>query len=293
MGRPISKKYLGAIAPHQIQAYVWGINDAGTTSGYLNAQNSPHRFRATTVNGTSLTTLVNGPTNLVQGTSYVQVFPVGSYPTSYATANATLGATGNAVVVSGGQNYAVGDYLTFVGGTFTSAANVKILAVNASANNAIVTLSTPVQSLGGQKYTALPNNINAISTSTTGNGTGAVVTSDFGLDTSYVLTGGSGYTTANVHYEPAVSEPIITEPVVSGGVVTTGPITITNTGSFASFPNVTVEEETGSVEYVKTLTSQNYLNTYSNNQYKWLANGDPIPPDYANLAVKLAYLDTL
>ena len=105
MGRPINgQRYLGANAPHQIQATVWGTKDSGATAGYLTQQNSPNRFRTTTVNGTSLTTFKNGPGNLVAGTSYVNVFPVGTYPTTYATGNVKLKAlaTGN-LIISGGN----------------------------------------------------------------------------------------------------------------------------------------------------------------------------------------------
>lgn len=179
MGRPINaQRFLGSNAPHQIQATAWGTADSGGTAGFLTQQNSPRRFRTTTPNGSSLTTFVNGPGNIVSGTSYVKVFPVGTQPTTPATGNATLLAVGNANVVFGGLGYQPGDFITFVGGTYLAAANVKVLAVNIAAGNAITSLSTPVA--GHQEYSALPLNILSIPTAnSTGNGHGAIVSSNF------------------------------------------------------------------------------------------------------------------
>ncbi len=293
MGRPINaKNFLGAKAPHQIQATVWGAADSGSTAGHLSQQNSPRRFRTTTVNGTSLTKFINGPGNLVSGTSFVQVFPVGTQPTTPATGNATLLSVGNANVVFGGTGYQVGDYITFVGGTFLSAANVQVLAVNSAAGNAIISLSTPVS--GHQEYSVLPSNIAGIVTANaTGNGTGAIISSNFGVDTANVITGGAGYTAAVFVVEGETVAPTFTQPTVSGGVVTTGPVTVTSPGVVNVNPVVTIEEQTGVTEYMSTLTSMNYLNTFQGNQYKWLYKGQTIPSDYASLGTKLAYLDTL
>lgn len=293
MGRPINNRYLGKNAPHQIQATIWGTNDTGATAGYLAAQNSPRRYRTTTVNGTSLTTLTNGPSNVtVPGVMSVSVFPVGTEPTSPATANATLGVTGAPTVVAGGLGYAVGDHITLVGGTANSAANLSVATIGSG--GVILTVSAPGQSAGQQQYSALPANIAAINTSNaTGNGQGAIVSAVFGLDTSYVITGGAGYTDAVVVYEPSLTAPTITQPTVTGGAVTTGPITITGKGSFNVIPTVTVEEQAGTTEYVSYMQSMNYLETFQGHRYRWLYKGQPIPSDWAALGVNIAYLNTL
>ena len=292
MGRPInSQRYLGAVAPHQIQATVWGKADSGSTAGYLSKQNSPHRFVATTVNGTSLTTFVNGAGNLVAGTSYVAAFPVGTQPTTPATGTAKLKAlaTGNSVVY-GGTGYKVGDYINFVGGTNTTAANVQVTAISAA--NAVVSVSTPVA--GVQGYTVLPANIAGITTSTaTGNGTGAILSFNLGVESAAVATGGVGYTSAIFVVQGETVAPTFTQPAVSGGAVTTGAVTVLTPGIVNVNPVVTIEEVTGATEYVKTLTSAHYLNTYQGNQYRWLYKGKAIPSDYSSLGVKIAYLDTL
>lgn len=301
MGRPIKSRYLGtqangAPAVHQIQALVYGAADSGSTAGYLTAQNSPHRFRSTTVNGTNLTTLSSTP--LSKGQAAVKVFPIAGYPTTYATANATLGVVGNAAVVIGGSGYHVGDYVTLVGGTYGLAANVKVLA-NA-AGGAVTSLSAPVNAIGTQLYTALPANIANIATANSiGSGTGLTVAANFGLDSSWILTGGAGYapsSSATVAYETNVglAEATVTNPTTTGGgAVTTGKLTITNSGILNTLPTITVENDTqGTVEYAKIIASH-YVNTYSGNQYKWLHRGANVPADYATLGVKLAYLDTL
>jgi len=293
MGRPISQRFLGKTAPHQVQSTTWGAKDTGATAGYLAGQNSPRRFRTTTVNGTSLTLLANGAGNLVAGTSYVNVFPVGTEPTVLATGNATLKALGKANVVVGGIGYHVGDFLAFVGGTFNQAANVQVLAN--SATGAITSLSTPLNSAqGNQAYTTLPANVAYISVSG-GNGSGAFVSSNFGVDQANVITGGVGYqgTHAVFVVKGETVSPTFTQPAVSGGVVTVGPVTVTSPGVINVNPSVIIESDTGTTEYLSYLQSMNYLETFQGNRYRWLHKGQTIPTDYANLGVSLAYLDTL
>ena len=291
MGRPIKHKvYLGATAPHQIQATVYGPADSGATAGYLTKQNSPHRFRSHTVNGNSLTTFVNGSGNLISGTSYVKVFPVGTIPTTPATGSVKLKALAATTVSNGGSGYMVNDYITLVGGTYTSAANVQVLSINGA--NAVVTVSAPVA--GTQGYTALPANVSAIATAkSTGNGVGAVIGFNFGVESATVASGGANYTNAVFIVNGATVAPTFTQPTVVGGAVTTGAVSVLTPGTVNVNPTVTIEGEAGTTEYVKTITSMNYLNTYQGNQYRWFYNEQPIPSDYLSLGVKLAYLDTL
>jgi hypothetical protein len=292
MGRPINaQRFLGATAPHQIQATVYGPADSGSTAGYLTKQNSPHRFRAATVNGSSLTTFVNGSGNLVVGTSYVAVFPVGTIPTTPATGSAKLKGISATTIISGGTGYAALDYLTLVGGTFTSAVNVQVLTVNGA--NAVLTVSAPVA--GTQGYTVLPANVAAIATTTnSANGAGAVIGFNFGVESATVATGGAGYTDATFIVNGAKTAPTFTEPTVVSGAVSTGAVVVLTAGIVNVNPTVTIEGNSGTAtEYVKTITSANYLNTYQGNQYRWLYKEQAIPSDYNSLAVKLAYLDTL
>ena len=290
MGRPLrAQYYFGASAPHQIQATVWGSADPSSTAGYLSGQNSSHRFKSTTVHGTSVTTLVNGPGSLVSGTSFVKVFPEGTYPITPATGSAKLKALAATVVVNGGTNYQVNDYIHLVGGTFTSAANVQVLSVSGA--NAVVSVSAPVA--GTQGYTVLPANVAAIATANvTGNGSGAVIGFNFGVESATVATGGANYTVANFQLVGATTAPTFVQPTVTGGVVTTGAVTVSTPGVVNVNPVVSITESTGTTEYVNRITS-NYVVTYQGNVYKWFAKGATIPSDYAGLGVKVAYLDTL
>lgn len=291
MGRPINaQRFLGATAPHQIQATVWGTADSGSTAGYLAQQNSPRRFRTTTINGSSITTFVNGPGNLVAGTSFVKVFPLsGSAPTVDATGSAKLKAVSLAVA-NGGANYQVGDTVTLVGGAFTAAAHTTVATLGSG--NSIATLNAIAG--GTEGYTALPANVLAIATSTnSANGHGAILSANFGVESASVLTGGAGYTTAQFLVNGATTAPTFTQPTVTNGVVATGAVTVLTPGVVNVNPTVTIEEATGATEYVSTLTSMNYLNTFQGNQYRWLYRGQAVPSDYAALGVKLAYLDTL
>ena len=294
MGRPLrAQYYFGASAPHQIQATVWGPADPSSTAGYLSGQNSSHRFKSTTVNGTSVATLVNGSGRLVSGTCFVKVFPEGTYPITSATGSAklkALAATGAANVAVGGINYQPGDYIHFVGGTFTNAANVQVLTVTGVAN-AVVTVSSPVA--GTQGYTTLPANVAAIATANaSGIGTGAVLAFNFGVESATVLTGGANYTVADFEVAGDTVQPTFTQPTVTGGAVATGAVPVLTPGVVKVNPVVTITESAGTTEYVKRITS-NYVVTYQGNVYKWFAKGATIPSDYAGLGVKVCYLDTL
>jgi len=306
MGRPIKKQqYLGTIGttgvavPHQIQASVWGTNDSGPTAGYLTAQNSTNRFRATTVNGTSLVELAN--VTPVQGQATVKLFPIDGYPTVLATGNATVGTVGNGNVILGGIGYKVGDTVTAVGGTFATAAAYTVTAN--TGNGVISSLLTPTVAITAQQYSVLPANIAGMTTTTSGNGAGAIISSNFGLSTAYILTGGAGYSapsgsgTAVVTFETGGAgtvEALVTNPTVTGGAVATGQLTVTQVGVLNAEPVVDVENIGGDVtQYVKYLTSTNYLETFAAGQYKWLPRGGNVPADYSSLNIPLGFLDTL
>jgi len=297
MGRPIQKQvYLGTVGsttnpvPHQIQAEVYAATDSGYNAGYLVSQNSPHRFRAynATTSNSSICTLVNGTGNLVAGTASVKVFPVGSDPTTYATATANLLALSNANVVMGGTGYHVGDTLALVGGTGTA----THVTVTANSTGGIITgLSTPT--VAGS-YSVLPSNIANISTSNvTGNGTGATVSFNFGINAVNITNGGAGYGADVVLVFPQANvAPTATGTATLGVVNNT--ISVAAPGVVnVSNPTIVVESSSGTTEYVQAIQSRDKLVTYQGNVYTWLAKGQVPPSDYATLGVKLAYLDTL
>jgi len=290
MGRPLNPKFLGANAVHQIQATIFGKNDSQATPGYLSGQNSATRFKATTPNGTSITSLVNGPANVsAAGTSCVQVFP-----TVDGIVNATITGTrkvvGTPTIAAAGTGYVANSYLILNGGTATgnAFANIKITAVDGNGN--VTAISTAD---GTEAYLTLPSNIANISTTNVGGtGAGAVLSANFGLKALTISNGGANYpgSSANVYVDGATTAPTITAPTVTAGVVATGAVTITAPG-IVNTPNlmVSVEAAGSSVEYLKSI-SQNHLLTFQGHTYKWLPNGQPFPPNYSNVPV--AYLDT-
>jgi hypothetical protein len=101
-----------------------------------------------------------------------------------ATANLT-NAVATATITSGGTGYTVNDVLTFVGGTFTLASQVRVTAVSAGVITAISTTN-------GGIYSIVPTNPISV---TGGTGTGATFTlSNWALSATFTITNaGSGY----------------------------------------------------------------------------------------------------
>jgi hypothetical protein len=294
MGRPLNaQKYFGTVGVngpnvvHQIQSTTWGANDSSALPGYLTKQNSTNRFGAHTINGTSMTTLSNGiPTS--SGYSAVKVFPVGTDPIVYAQATANLKAI-NATVVNGGNNYHVNDVLNFVGGTFGNTATVTVNSV--FANNAINAFT--LNAVANQGYQVLPSNIAGIATTdtTNANGVGAIFSANFGLESVNVVSGGNNYTSAKFVFPGATTAPTVTSYIVAGSVVNN--VVVNTAGIIDVNPTVVVEGTANTVEYVKNIQSQDKLLTWGGNVYTWLAKGVTPPADYANLSIKICYLDTL
>ena len=290
MGRPIGKKFLGKKAVHQIQSLTQGPNDgAGGVAGYLAQQNSPKRFRATTVNGTSLTTLVNGPSPVAAGQSVVKVFPVGTDPTVDATATANLKLVSINSIVSGGANYNALDVLTINGGVFGSAAKITVQTVNGA--GAILTANV-FPAVLNQDYTALPNIAAVTTTDTTNaNGSGATFSVNFGLESVTITNGGVGYTGAALVFPQANTQPTTAATVVGGVVQNTVTVSapgVINVGS----PTVIVEGSAGTTEYAKLIQSRSKVLTHSGNVYSWIPQGTQPPVSWATEGIKLAYLDT-
>ena len=294
MGRPINRqKFLGSKATHQIQATVWGPNDTGNGNaqvGYLTKQNSTNRFRAHTVNGNSLTTLSNG-TPTMSGYSAVKCFPVGSDPLTYATGTANLKVI-NATLKLGGNGYAANNTITLVGGTFGNAATITINSVFGNTAPNVYTLNTVLN----QGYSVLPSNLANVTTTSNGSGTGATFVVNFGLESVNVATGGANYTSVTPAFPGATTKPTTTAFISAGSVVNN--VAVNTPGVINVTPVVVFEGSSGTTEYVKYIQSATNIITFNasgngtGNVYNWLYLGQPVPSDYANLSIKLAYLDT-
>jgi len=100
-----------------------------------------------------------------------------------ATATVPIGVA-SFTVSNGGTGYAVGNVLTMVGGTFTSAGTCTVSAVSGGVITAVTATSTGT-------YTAAPTNPASV---TGGAGTGATFTLNFGVLSTFTITNaGSGY----------------------------------------------------------------------------------------------------
>ena len=139
-----------------------------------------------TWDGTTLTNWVGTLQSLTItaiGTGYT------SQPTAHfssGTAAATVDIqVGLATTTAAGTGYAVGDILTFVGGTFNTAGQLKVASVNGSGGITGISLN-----LTGD-YTAAPSNPVSV---TGGYGSGATFTLNFGIGPVTLTNKGSGYT---------------------------------------------------------------------------------------------------
>ena len=134
-------------------------------------------------------TTVTGITRTATGSGYT------TPPTWTASAPTTAfgvtasGSVNNIILVSatiagGGAGYTVGDTLTIVGGTFTVAATLTVLAVSAGV---ITSVTSPQNGL----YTVAPTTPVSV---TGGTGSSATFNVSFGISTSFTITtAGSGY----------------------------------------------------------------------------------------------------
>lgn len=288
MGRPIKRQiYLGANAPHQIQATVWPAGAGSASSGYLVKQNSDERFvaLATSANTSpTLCQLVNGaPGNVAQAS--VKFFP-GLTTANGATASANLKVVG-AALVQGGVGYTANSTLDLVGGTF---GNVSTLTVNSvfSGNGAVETFT--INTVANQQYTALPSDIYIVQTTDPGNvGQGASFNVSFGIESVHVTNGGQGYS-GNVaaKISGGITDPVLTTTATVGNITAIG---VTSPGSgFTHIPPVGIEDLSGTTEYVRHLAAYRVI-TWTGNVYRWVPKGYPVPPDFNN--VNFGFLDTL
>ena len=126
-------------------------------------------------------------------------------PTNNASANIASLSLVSANLVSGGNNYLVGDIISLVGGTYSNAGNLQVTTVNVSNSNSIVTFS--LLPTIDQGYISLPANVaNVASYCLTSNGSGATFSVSFGIESIQVVNGGNNFSyTPNivVHYSNA------------------------------------------------------------------------------------------
>jgi hypothetical protein len=168
----------------------WNITVANTLSAISSALSS-----LTVVPGSGYTTR---PTLAFAG---------GGAGATQASATVTLVLI-SATVSAAGSGYLVGDVLTFVGGTSTSVAQVRVATVSGTA------VATVTVFFNGS-YTVLPSSPVAV---TGGSGTGATFTFSFGLSAATITSTGANYT----------SPPSIT---VVGGSGTLATVTATVNGT--------------------------------------------------------------
>jgi hypothetical protein len=119
-------------------------------------------------------------------------------PSNNAAANVSGLQVVSANIVSTGNNYANGEILAVVGGTYANAATIQVTNVNAASSNSIVSFILVDNSPQG--YTVIPPNISNVSTtSLNGNGAGTTFSLEFGLESIFVSENGNNFTyTPNV-----------------------------------------------------------------------------------------------
>src|SRR5690554_894621 len=129
MGRPISKKHIGALSASGEQIRVYGILDIGTgiEELYIKKQINTSKFLCAdpTNTRTGFITLQQDTPNAV-GEGRVEVLPFGA---TGASATATMQAI-SVAIVAGGSGYTVNDVLTVGGGTSTTAVEITVDSVD-------------------------------------------------------------------------------------------------------------------------------------------------------------------
>jgi hypothetical protein len=117
-------------------------------------------------------------------------------PNNNAAANITSLQVVSANLVIGGNGYTIGEYLSFIGGTYDNAANVQITGLGA--NNSVS--SFILTNVPNQLYTVVPSNFANISTSSSGGGSGATFSIAFGVESILLINNGN-----NFIYTPTVT----------------------------------------------------------------------------------------
>lgn len=139
---------------------------------------------------------------------------------------------------SPGSAYAVGDLVSITTGTFSQAATVEVLSVNAGPGTARGPILTFRLRTSGV-YSALPGATSVPSTSTSEFGSGATFDLTYKVNNAIVLDRGSGYGLVSLRIEGGGGSGAFGTAEVVGGEINS--LTITDGGSgFTSLPNVIV-----------------------------------------------------
>ena len=134
---------------------------------------------------------VTNITRTAQGSGYTTLTGLtwtASAPTTAGGVTATgtvtsLGGVSVSSIASGGTGYTVGNVLTVVGGTFSSATSIRVDTVSSG----VITAATLTN---GGTYTVIPSNPASV---TGGSGTGATFNISYGILGLAIGTAGSGY----------------------------------------------------------------------------------------------------
>ena len=295
MGRPLNKKYFGAIA-RSGQTIRCTYKKGATTyaDGFIVRARGNRKFLVQSVAGgvgsQAVCLLVNtAPSN--SGEMTIKVFPyAASTPGSGAAASVSAFQVVSGTVTAAGSGYTVGDTLTLVGGTFSAAGIFTVTSVDGSGAVTGINLTTvgtyTVAPSGARTTTSL----NSGGYLGSGNGTSCTITANFGIKT-FSVTPGSLYDAA-----PAVT--------ISGGGGTGayavsglsgGGVTLTlespGTGYVGNVNTVTVtltKVGGSTVEFASKIT-MNYVNTWTNSgpdndlKYKWFVEPTSLLPGQALL----------
>lgn len=105
-----------------------------------------------------------------------------------AVGTSTLKVVGSVTITAGGTGYSVGNILTVVGGTKSTAATLTISTVSSG-------VVTAVTITNAGAYTAIPSNA-AATTVNTGGGAGCTVTLGYGVGSVVLSSSGVGYLTS-------------------------------------------------------------------------------------------------
>jgi len=270
MGRPISDKFWGDFNRPGFQLRLeeaWIPGELSSSSNVEILKQSGTRkytVRNPSSSNEGVVRLVNGvPVN--EGEGVKRVYPWTGIGTGATAINFNFKVI-FASIVTGGNNYTVGDTLTVNGGTGTSA-TLQVLAV--SSNGTITKVSISNQG----NYTVIPTNLNA-NPVTGGSGTGATFKLVMGVASAAVGSGGAGYVNGNramavVSGNGGIGAVLLGS--VTGGAVTSWSLLGAGYG-FTGASGLTVDVfGIGAVEYARTILARR-VKTWQDNSYVWVKN---------------------
>jgi hypothetical protein len=166
----------GTPAPGALSGMPWPYkNNSGGSTVPLNdfleeGVDMNELYQATNANLPNFSAFIVETRTSNSSTATLQSFILGNVSTApdvAVTKTADVAATTSTTVAAGGSGYAVNDFLTLTGGTFTKAAQFKVTSIGAGGAVTGVSLVT------AGAYSALPTN--PVGTTDSGSGTGATL----------------------------------------------------------------------------------------------------------------------